>query len=466
MEKPFLFEKFKENIHVVTTLKKRKVIFMNPHSYVSIFIDKSFRDAVENCTDIYIDGAGIYNLIKLKYFFLNKNFRYNRITGLDYFRYVIQNLYNKNILIIGSTYKNLLLIKKRLLIENPSCRIYLLKTPFVKEVFEKKHFFNIFKNFKNKEIDYCFVGVGAPKQEKFAELISSEAPKIGVNIKVIASVGAVLDYYRRNLPFIFYLSRYIYLEWFYRLISNLKLWPRTFISAPYFYLLYFISAKPDYVDLNLVNNVNKIILTKKKFILSAFNLSCFAYIFKGSIKINKNFFFWQDGFFTKFFVKKFKKLPGRKLISNLKIPKNIKSIIVIGNLTANSRFFLENKYKVQVKHKQLPYGEIKKILMHVPKVHSYDLVLITLPTPKQEIIANAITKQNKIYKIICIGGGLAIASGEEAPCPKFIEDIYLEFLWRLQYQTIRRIVRLIHTTYLFLKSTLFLFNKRIILNEK
>jgi UDP-N-acetyl-D-mannosaminuronic acid transferase (WecB/TagA/CpsF family) len=120
MEKPFLLEKFKENIHVVTTLKKRKVIFMNPHSYVSIFIDKSFRDAVENCTDIYIDGAGIYNLIKLKYFFLNKNFRYNRITGLDYFRYVIQNLYNKNILIIGSTYKNLLLIKKRLLIENPS----------------------------------------------------------------------------------------------------------------------------------------------------------------------------------------------------------------------------------------------------------------------------------------------------------------------------------------------------------
>ena len=69
MEKPFLFEKFKKNIHVVTTLKKRKVIFMNPHSYVSIFKDKSFRDAVENCTNIYIDGAGIYNLIKLKYFF-------------------------------------------------------------------------------------------------------------------------------------------------------------------------------------------------------------------------------------------------------------------------------------------------------------------------------------------------------------------------------------------------------------
>jgi N-acetylglucosaminyldiphosphoundecaprenol N-acetyl-beta-D-mannosaminyltransferase len=461
-----VFEKFKKNIGELNTVKKRKVIFMNPHSYVSIFKDKSFCDAVKNCTDIYIDGAGIYNLIKLKYFFLNKNFKYNRITGLDYFNYVIQNSYNKNILLIGSTYTNLLLIKKRILIENTSCRVYLLKAPYVKEVFKKKHFLNIFKNFKNKEIDYCFVSTGAPKQEKFAELIASEAPKIGVNIKVIASVGAVFDYYTKNLPFIFYLMRSVYLEWLYRFLGNLRLWPRVFISAPFFYLLYFISAKPYYEDLSLVKNINKIILTKKKFVLSAFNLACYSYIFKGLIKINKNFYFWKDGVFANLFAKKYKKLPGRKLITNLKIPKNIKNIIVIGNLTAKSRLFLENKFKVPIKHKQLPYGDIEKILLHIPKVHSYSLVLITLPTPKQEMIANAIIKQNKFFKIICIGGGIGIASSEEVACPKFLEKIYLEFLWRLQYQTIRRLARLIHTTYLFLKSTLFLFNKRIIINEK
>jgi len=465
MSKLIFFEKFKKNIDELNALKK-KVIFMNPHSYVSLFKDKSFYDAVKNCTDIYIDGSGIYNLIKLKYFFFNKNFKYNRITGLDYFEYVIKNSYNKNILLIGSTYINLLLIKKRILIDNTSCRVYLLKTPFVKEVFEKKHFLNIFKNFKNKEIDYCFVSAGAPKQEKFADLIASEAPKIGVNIKVIASVGAVFNYYAKNLPFIFYLMRTIYLEWLYRLLGNLKLWPRVFVSAPLFYLLDFISAKPDYKDLNLIKNVNRIIFTKKKFILSAFNLACYAYIFSDRIKINKNFYFWQDGSFTKFFTKKYKKIPGRKLITNLKIPKNIKSIFVIGNLTAKERFFLENKYTVPIKHKQLPYREAEKILIHIPKVHSHDLVLITLPTPKQEIIANEIRQKNKLYKIICIGGGLAIASSEEAPCPKFLEEIYLEFLWRLQYQTIRRSIRLIHTLYLFLKSTLFLFNKRIIMHEK
>ena len=65
MDKFISFTKFKKNIHKINTSKKRKVIFINPHSYVSIFKDKSYFNAIKNCTDIYIDGAGIYNLIKL-----------------------------------------------------------------------------------------------------------------------------------------------------------------------------------------------------------------------------------------------------------------------------------------------------------------------------------------------------------------------------------------------------------------
>ena len=103
MNNLFNFKKFNKNIGKLNTREKRKVIFMNPHSYVSIFKDKNFFNAVNNCTDIYIDGSGIYNTIKLKYFFLRKNFKYNRITGFDYFNYVIKNLYNKKILLIGST---------------------------------------------------------------------------------------------------------------------------------------------------------------------------------------------------------------------------------------------------------------------------------------------------------------------------------------------------------------------------
>jgi N-acetylglucosaminyldiphosphoundecaprenol N-acetyl-beta-D-mannosaminyltransferase len=466
MNNLFQFKKFKKNIDIVNIREKRKVVFMNPHSYVSIFKDRYFYNAIKNSTDIYIDGSGIYNLIKLKNFFLKKNLKYNRVTGYDYFNYAIKNLYNKNILLIGSTNKNLQLIKKRILIKNPSCKVYLLNAPFVKKDFTKRHVQNIFQYFKIKEIDICFVSAGAPKQEKLAELISNEMPKKGINIKVIASVGAVFDYYSKNLSFLFYLSRKIYLEWLYRLLNNLKLWPRTFISAPIFLILYLISAKPDYKDLKAAKDINKLISTKKKFILSAFNLSCYAYIFQNKINISEDIYFWQDGVISKFFFKKFKKLPGRNLIANLKIPKNIKSIFVIGNLKSTTRFFLERKYKVPIKHMELPFGNIKKILKHAPKTHSSELILITLPTPKQEIMADYIFKKNINTKIICIGGGLAIASKDEKPCPKFMEIFYLEFLWRLQYQTKRRSIRLVHTLYLFFKSIFFLFHKRIIINEK
>jgi N-acetylglucosaminyldiphosphoundecaprenol N-acetyl-beta-D-mannosaminyltransferase len=462
----FQNKKIKKNLDILNNRKKRKVVFMNPHSYVSIFKDKNYFNAIKNCTDIYIDGSGIHNLIRLKYFFLKKTYKYNRITGYDYFNYVIKNSYNVNILLIGSTNINLQLIKKRILIENPSCKVYLLNAPFVKKDFTKKHVLNIFQNFKIKEIDYCFVSAGAPKQEKLAELISNEMSKKGFDIRVIASVGAVFDYYSKNLSFIFYLSRKIYLEWLYRLAGNIKLWPRTIISLPIYLILYLIAAKPNYKDLKAANDINKLISTKKKFILSAFNLSCYAYIFQNTINISDDIYFWQDGVLSKFFFKKFKKLPGRKLIENLKISKNIKSIFIVGNMTSAARFFLERKYKVPIKHKELPFGNIKKILKLAPKTRSSELILITLPTPKQEILANYILKKNKNSKIICIGGGLAIATREEKPCPEFLEKIYLEFLWRLQYQTKRRIIRLLHSLYLFLKSFFFLFNKRVFINEK
>jgi UDP-N-acetyl-D-mannosaminuronic acid transferase (WecB/TagA/CpsF family) len=77
----------------------------------------------------------------------------------------------------------------------------------------------------------------------------------------------------------------------------------------------------------------------------------------------------------------------------------------------------------------------------------------SLPTPKQEIIANHLAEKNKHFKIICIGGSVAIASGEEKQVPSSIS--HFEFLWRLRYDTIRRLDRLLTTFYYFLKGYFF-----------
>ena len=70
------------------------------------------------------------------------------------------------------------------------------------------------------------------------------------------------------------------------------------------------------------------------------------------------------------------------------------------------------------------------------------MTLITLPTPKQEIIAEYLKNINKNFHIICIGGGLRMASGEEKPPPKILENYGLETVWRLRNETFRRLKRL------------------------
>ena len=70
-------------------------------------------------------------------------------------------------------------------------------------------------------------------------------------------------------------------------------------------------------------------------------------------------------------------------------------------------------------------------------------------------------KKNKNFKIVCIGGSIAIASGEEKQVPKYFQNY--EFLWRLKNDFFRRIIRLFESFYFYLKGnyTLDLYNNTI-----
>ena len=85
-------------------------------------------------------------------------------------------------------------------------------------------------------------------------------------------------------------------------------------------------------------------------------------------------------------------------------------------------------------------------------VRDDEIILLTLPTPKQEQIALLLKKKNKTYKIICLGGAIRMLCGDEPPAPNIIYKLNLEFLWRLRYETKRRVKRLIESFYFFLKA--------------
>lgn len=199
--------------------------------------------------------------------------------------------------------------------------------------------------------------------------------------------------------------------------------------------------------ITLIKDINKLNLNKN-FVLSALNLAFLGFFSKGEINLYKSLINWPDGTFSKTLDYNIKKIPGRDIINKLKInKKNINKITVIGNLSKFSEDFLYNKFKIPIKKVSLPYANINILKNNLKKllITNKELILITLPTPKQEQLAEYLTKNNQSYKIICIGASIAIASGEEKQVPDFFNSF--EFIWRLRYETKRRLIRLLTSFY-------------------
>ena len=220
----------------------------------------------------------------------------------------------------------------------------------------------------------------------------------------------------------------------------------------------FNTVYKSYEKIKLIKKLNNYFY-KSNFILSGLNLAYLGFLGVNKLKIKTEVYHWPDGIFSKILFKdNIKKISGRSLLLNLEIPDFINRIYVLGNLSNFSRNFLEIKLKKTIIHIQLPYGSLEEIYAACPKnLREEDLIICTLPTPKQEYLAELISKKEKYYKILCVGGAVSMASGEEMPAPQFIDNLGLEFLWRLKSETFRRIKRLLITSIYFLYGKL---NKR------
>jgi hypothetical protein len=183
------------------------------------------------------------------------------------------------------------------------------------------------------------------------------------------------------------------------------------------------------------------------------NLAFLGSYVKNDIYKYDNLINWPDGIFVKTFKKNIIKIPGRNIIKYLKIPRNITKIKIFGNLSDKSKYYLEKKFNKKIENIVLPYGDIEEIIKKKYFIKKNELAFVTLPTPKQEQFAHHLANNTKNYKVICIGGSIAIAAGEEKVVPRNI--YYLEFLWRLRYDTIRRAKRLAETFLLYVYGKYF-----------
>ena len=203
---------------------------------------------------------------------------------------------------------------------------------------------------------------------------------------------------------------------------------------------------------NFTNNVNSII-KHKRFMLSAFNLAYLAFV-HNKININKkNIYLWPDGITSQIFLKK-KKIPGRLILKRLKNDESFKNIYLI-NKKSNINFqYIKKKFpKKKIYNIEASYGSIESIIKTISgkvlKIKNKSLIIIALPTPKQELIAAYISNVQENYKILCIGGALDFES-QKLKIPAFF-NVYFESIWRLKFEPYRRLKRLLLSIFIILK---------------
>lgn len=215
----------------------------------------------------------------------------------------------------------------------------------------------------------------------------------------------------------------------------------------------FLSDQNILNELRIVKDFNNLINNNNNFVLSGLNLAFLGYYSKKDINIYKNLYVWPDGMFSKT-VGNITKIPGRTLFNNIQLNFNkINKIIIIGNLSEKNENYVKSKFNTNLEHINLPYADIKDLYKFLPeKVDDNSLIFITLPTPKQEQLAELLASKLQNYKIICIGASISLASGEEKPIPKYLENLGIEFIWRIKTDTRRRIKRLVETFYYYLKG--------------
>ena len=108
----------------------------------------------------------------------------------------------------------------------------------------------------------------------------------------------------------------------------------------------------------LIQNVKNIDF-RKNFVLSALNLAFLGAYMDNKVKLYKHLIHWPDGVFIKNINIYIKKIPGRDILKELRIPKKIKKITVLGSLPDISKKFLEFKQYIELS--KFSFNEFKAV---------------------------------------------------------------------------------------------------------
>lgn len=209
------------------SLPKKKLLIntINAHSYNTALKDSFFAEALTKGDILIPDGASIVMACK---WLKAKSQPKERISGWDLFEFEMKELNQKGgkCFFMGSSDKVLSLIKEKAKFIYPNIIIETYSPPY-KAIFSKEDNQEIINAINKANPDLLWIGMTAPKQEKW---VYSNWKELNIHCHV-GTIGAVFDFFAGTVKRAPIWWQEHGLEWLYRLIKEPKrMWKRYIIG--------------------------------------------------------------------------------------------------------------------------------------------------------------------------------------------------------------------------------------------
>lgn len=226
---------FSDQLSNIDYSKKHLINTFSPNSYGIATKDKEFEASLINTDVLLLDGIGI----SVGSILLNgKNIK--KIAGQDCFDFFMReaNKNNWKVFFLGSSESTLQKIYKRAKYEYPNIQISGYSPPF-KPTFSIEDNSLMVKSINASNPDVLFIGMTAPKQEKWAYQHYNS-----IDAGIVATIGNVFDWYAGNSKRPAPIWVKLRLEWFIRIFLRPEIFKRntknqlTFLRDILFHITY------------------------------------------------------------------------------------------------------------------------------------------------------------------------------------------------------------------------------------